>query len=64
MNGTVILATIVIVILAVIYGPLITIWALNTVFGLTIQMNLSTWFATLWLTAIVSAKAHYNYAGK
>lgn len=34
----------------VIFGPLITIWSLNTLFPvLAIPMNIATWFATLWI---------------
>ncbi len=30
-------------------GPLLTLWSINTLFGLTIPYTLKTWFATLWL---------------
>ena len=36
------------------FGPIITIWSLNTVFGTTIVYNFATWFGTLWLGAIVA----------
>ncbi len=35
------------------FGPLITIWSVNTLFGLTIPYTLKTWFATLWLVGAV-----------
>ena len=35
----------------VIFGPLITIWAVNTLFGLTIPWTFDTWLATLILGA-------------
>jgi hypothetical protein len=36
----------------VIFGPLITIWSLNTLFPvLAIPTNIATWFATLWVFA-------------
>ena len=36
----------------VIFGPLITIWSLNTLFPvLAIPSNIATWFATLWVFA-------------
>ena len=38
-------------------GPLITIWALNTLFGLGIAYSFFTWAATVWLTAVLSAVA-------
>ena len=34
-------------------GPLITIWALNTLFNLSIAYNIATWFASLWISFIV-----------
>lgn len=34
----------------VIFGPVITIWSLNTLFPtLAIPTNIATWFATLWI---------------
>lgn len=42
-------------ILTIIIGvPLVTIWALNTLFTLTIPYNVSTWFAVLWLSGILA----------
>ena len=36
----------------IIFGPLITIWSLNTLFPvLDIPTNIATWFATLWVFA-------------
>ena len=39
------------------FGPIITIWSLNTVFGTTIAYNFTTWFGTLWLGGIVAGAA-------
>lgn len=39
-----------IIIALIIFGPLITIWAINLLFGLTIPMNIGTWFASFWLS--------------
>lgn len=36
--------------LFVIFGPLLAIWSVNTLFGLTIPYTLKTWFAAFWLT--------------
>jgi len=36
-------------------SPFITIWSLNTVFNLSISINLWTYLATLWLTALVTS---------
>ena len=35
------------------FGPHLTIWALNAVFGLALPHNLTTWFAVLWLTLLI-----------
>lgn len=44
----------VILTLSIVYGPQISIWALNTLFGLHIPINFKTWFAMLWLSGIVA----------
>ncbi len=33
-------------------GPLLTIWSLNTLFGLGIPYTLMTWLATAWLYTV------------
>ena len=53
--GTVLGILLVIGILLV--SPFITIWALNTLFSLQIEYGLATYFATLWLTSIVTINA-------
>jgi len=40
-------------VLLVIYGPQITIWAINLLFGLAIPITFKTWFACLWVQGIV-----------
>ena len=41
----------------VVFGPLITIWSLNTLFpALGIPSNLATWFATLWIFGFFSMR--------
>jgi hypothetical protein len=41
----------------VIFGPLITIWSLNTLFPmLAIPSNIATWFATLWIFGFFAMK--------
>ena len=42
---------------AVVVGPLVTIWAVNTLFGLTIPFTLETWFATLIMGAFVRGES-------
>ncbi len=43
-------------IVVVIFGPLVTIWALNTLFLLDIPMNFGTWLAALILGAAFASK--------
>lgn len=40
----------------IILGPVITIWALNIVFGLNLVTNFATWFAVLWLQSLLVAR--------
>lgn len=37
-------------------GPLVTIWALNTLFGLAIAYSFKTWFATAWLGLMLASR--------
>jgi hypothetical protein len=39
----------------IIFGPLVTIWSLNTLFNLNIAYNFSTWAASFFITSIFSA---------
>lgn len=34
----------------IVFGPLATIWSLNTLFGLEIAYNIWTWLAMAWLS--------------
>lgn len=38
-----------IIAIMIIFGPHVTIWAVNLLFGLSIPHNWYTWFAVLWL---------------
>lgn len=43
----------------VIFGPLVTIWSLNTLFPmLDIPTNIVTWFATLWIFGFFAMKGN------
>jgi len=42
----------------IIFMPFLVIWALNTLFGLTIGYTLKTWFATFVLCMVVNSKSH------
>jgi hypothetical protein len=56
--GLLITGIIALVIVLLVFGPMLTIWALNTLFGLGIPVNLATWFACLWLAGIVGATSY------
>jgi len=50
----------VLIILLIVFGPFLTIWAINTLFGLVIPYTLKTWAASLILTGTFG-KATINY---
>ena len=45
------------VLILVTIGPIVTIWSLNTVFGLEIPFNFYTWIAMAWLLIILSQRS-------
>jgi hypothetical protein len=57
MTGSAVVLIFVIAILLIIFGPFLSIWAVNTLFGLTIPFTLKTWFAALVLGGLVSGRA-------
>ncbi|MBU8921720.1 MAG: hypothetical protein KOO63_07855 [Bacteroidales bacterium] len=48
-----ILALVVVVIVAIIFTPMFTIWAINALFSLNIELTLGTWLAALWVNGIL-----------
>lgn len=40
--------------LLIIFGPLLTIWAINTLFGLGIECTFKTWAATFILFGVLN----------
>lgn len=38
-----------VIIAMIIAGPAVSIWALNTVFALSIPLTVETWFAMFWI---------------
>lgn len=50
-----IVAVILLIIVLIGLGPVITILALNTLFGLTIAVNIWAWLSTFWLSAFFTA---------
>jgi hypothetical protein len=56
---TKIVLLLILVVAIVVFGPLITIWSLNTLFPvLAIESNLATWFAVLWLFGFVAYRGN------
>lgn len=53
-----VLGGIILILLLIVIGPLLTIWALNTLFGLSIAYSTKTWFACLLLAGIVNGSAN------
>jgi hypothetical protein len=47
-----IIGFILLAIILITVGPLITIWSLNTLFGLGIAYTFWTWLATAWLSIV------------
>lgn len=57
MKNTTLLVWLVIVVAMIVFGPLVTIWSLNTIFALTIEYSIGTWFAAVWLQATLTGGA-------
>ena len=55
MDSLEIVGVVLIVLGILFFAPLVTIWSLNMLFGLSIPIKLSTWFATLWLGTIIAS---------
>ena len=47
------LLAIILLVFLIVCGPLITIWALNNIFSLSIESTFINWFAILWLSGVV-----------
>jgi hypothetical protein len=45
-------------ILAIVVGPLLTIWALNLLFSLSIQFTFLNWLAAAWLQVALMARSY------
>jgi len=59
----IILGFIVLAVLAIIFGPIFTIWAINALFGVGIPLNFWTWLSMLWLTIMVAPKVSVKSKG-
>jgi hypothetical protein len=52
-----VLGIVLVIIAVIVFGPLVTIWSLNTLFPvLAIDYNLATWFAAFWIFAGLAYK--------
>lgn len=40
------------ILVLIVFGPFISIWSLNTLFGLGIAYTFKTWLATIWLQMV------------
>ena len=59
-NTTIASFLIVFAICAIIFGPLALIWAMNTLFGLTIEYGFLQWLAALVLAGAVKSNVTVN----
>jgi hypothetical protein len=55
MKTSYIIGLIILIILLITIGPLAVIWALNTLFGLTIPFTIWTWLAVIILNLTISS---------
>lgn len=53
LRGVAALGFVAIILLIIAAGPIFTIWSLNTLFGLNIPINFSTWVAVNWLAFVL-----------
>ena len=51
-NSVKLIAVVIVVTMAIVGSPVVLIWATNTLFGLSIETNLTTWFAGLMLIGL------------
>lgn len=61
MKALLIIVAIILIIVFVVAGPLITLWVLNTLFGLGIKYTFLTWLAALLFNSMI---ARTVYRGK
>ena len=59
-NTTVAMFLILVAIVAIIFGPLALIWAINTLFGLTIEYGFFQWLAAFVLAGAVKTNVSVN----
>jgi hypothetical protein len=47
-----ILGIVAFVLVIIVFGPFVSIWSLNTLFGLTIGYTFKTWLAAIWIQMV------------
>lgn len=52
MNAFTVFGWLALAIAAIIFGPIATIWSLNTLFTLAIPYEFETWCAVVWLSMV------------
>ena len=55
-NSIVVLGLVSLIVVVVVFGPLLSIWALNTLFSVGIGYSIKTWFAALVLGGVVGGR--------
>ena len=56
-GAAVALSFITLVVVLIVFGPLASIWAVNTLFGTAIEYSFTTWMATAWLHILLTGTA-------
>lgn len=59
-TGFLILLMVLFFIVMLVLGPILTIWSLNLLFGLSIPVTIKTFFATMWLCMVLGARVSFN----
>lgn len=55
-TAVVLVAGFILVVAMIVLGPVVTIWALNTLFALGIPTNVYTWLAVMWIHILITAR--------
>lgn len=52
MKNNSIAVLVIVAVVALVLGPFITMWSLNTLFGMSIDYSFVTWLAMVWLQLV------------
>lgn len=64
MKTTALIGWLLLVVAAIILGPIATIWSINTLFSLTIPYQFETWCAVVWLSMVTFGNVVTTIKGK